>query len=69
MRRSIILIDAELIEEARRLTNLNTKREVIEEGLRALIRKKNRETLRNELGTYDIDLTLEELEKMRENRK
>ena len=67
MRRKIIFIDTKLIEETRRLTTLKTKREVVEEGLRVLIMKKNREALRKELGTYDIDLTLEELEKMREN--
>lgn len=68
MGRTTIFIDDKLIDEARKLTKLRTKREVIEEGLRELIRKKNRETLRNELGTYDIDLSLEELEQMRQER-
>lgn len=66
MGRTTLFIDEKLIDEARRLTKLRTKREVVEEGLRELIRKKNRETLRNELGTYDIELTPEELERLRE---
>ncbi len=66
MGRTTIFIDEKLIDEARRLTNLKTKKEVVEEGLRELIRKKNRETLRKELGTYDLDLTPKELEKLRE---
>jgi len=68
MGRTTLFIDEKLIDEARKLTKLRTKREVVEEGLRELIRKKNRETLRNELGTYDIELTPEELERMREER-
>lgn len=66
MGRTTIFIDEKLIDEARRLTNLKTKKEVVEEGLRELIRKKNREALRKELGTYDLDLTPKELEKLRE---
>lgn len=66
MGRTTIFIDEKLIDEARRLTNLKTKKEVVAEGLRELIRKKNREILRKELGTYDIDLTPKELEKLRE---
>jgi Arc/MetJ family transcription regulator len=66
MGRTTLFIDEKLMDEARRLTKLKTKREVVEEGLRELIRKKNRETLRNELGTYDIELTPEELERLRE---
>ena len=54
------------MDEARKLTNLRTKREVVEEGLRELIRKKNRELLRKELGTYEIELTPQELERLRE---
>ena len=66
MRRTTVFIDEKLISEARRLTNIKTKREVIEEGLRELIRKKNRELLRSELGTFDIVLTIKEMERMRE---
>ncbi len=42
-----------------------TKRETIEAGLRELVRRKNLEALKEELGTYDLDLTLEELDRLR----
>jgi len=64
MGRTILFIDEKLIDETRRLTKLKTKREVVEEGLRLLIRGTNRETLRNELGTYDIEISPEELERL-----
>ena len=66
MGKTTVVLDDKLIEEALRATKLKTKRQVIEEGLRELIRKKNRELLREELGTYDIELTIEELERLRE---
>jgi hypothetical protein len=46
--------------------NLKTKIEVIEEGLRELIRKKNRDRLLEELGTFDISLSPGEFEKSRD---
>ena len=67
MGRTTVIIDERLIEEAKSVTNLKTKRAVIEEGLRELIRKKNRDRLREELGTFDISLTSDELEKLRED--
>jgi len=60
MGRTTVIINDKLIEEARRITNLKTKREVIEEGLRELIKKKKRERLTEELGTFDISLTSED---------
>ncbi len=65
MGKTTVVLDNELIEKALSTTNLKTKKEVIEEGLKELIRKKNRELLRKELGTYDIELTPDELEKLR----
>lgn len=66
MGRTTIIIDDDLIKEAQRTTGLKTKREVVEQGLRELIRKINLEKLREDLGTFEIDLTPEELEKLRE---
>ena len=66
MGRTTVIIDDELISEALKVTKLKTKKKVIEEGLKELIRKKNRERLAKELGTFDIDLTYEELMKQRE---
>jgi len=65
MGKTTVVIDDELIERVLSMMNLKTKKEVIEEGLKELIRKKNRELLRKELGTYDIELTHKELERLR----
>jgi Arc/MetJ family transcription regulator len=68
MGKTTVLIDEKLIQEALRVTNLKTKKEVIEKGLKELLRMKNRELLRQELGTFDIDLSLKELKKKRAER-
>jgi len=65
MGKTTVVIDETLIKEALKVTNLKTKREVIEKGLRELLRIKNRDLLRKELGTFDIDLSLDELKKKR----
>ncbi len=65
MGKTTVLIDEQLIKEALHATHLKTKKEVIEKGLRELLRMKNRELLRQELGTFDIDLSLDELKKRR----
>jgi Arc/MetJ family transcription regulator len=49
MRTNIVLEDA-LVEKARRLTGLKTKRAVVEEGLRTLIRLKEQEKVRGLFG-------------------
>jgi Arc/MetJ family transcription regulator len=53
------------LEEAIKATGAKTKKEAIEAGLKYLVQRKNREALRQELGTFDIDLTFEELERLR----
>jgi Arc/MetJ family transcription regulator len=68
MGKTTVLIDEVLIKEALRATNLKTKKSVIEMGLRELIRIKNRGLLRRELGTFDIDLSLEELNRKRSEK-
>jgi Arc/MetJ family transcription regulator len=49
MRTNIFLAD-ELVEKARRLTGLRTKRAVVEEGLRTLIRLREQEKVRRLFG-------------------
>jgi Arc/MetJ family transcription regulator len=66
MKRTTVLIDEGLLEEAIRATGARSKREAIEKGLRSLVRWYNRETLDTELGTFEIDLTLEDLERLRD---
>jgi Arc/MetJ family transcription regulator len=65
MGKTTVVIDETLIKEALRITNLKTKREVIEKGLKELLRMKNRDALKHELGTFDLTLSLEELKKRR----
>ena len=60
-----VVIDDNLLKEAVKVTGVRTKREVIEMGLRELVRKKNLEALKEELGTFDLDLSTEELERLR----
>jgi Arc/MetJ family transcription regulator len=68
MGKTTVFIDDTLINNALKVSNLKTKKEVIEAGLRELVRKRNRELLRQELGSFDIDLSLEELKKRRAER-
>jgi Arc/MetJ family transcription regulator len=68
MGKTTVEIDETLINEAIRVTNLKTKKEVIERGLKELLRIRNRELLRQELGTFDIDLSLKELKKKRADK-
>ena len=53
MKKTTVVIDEELLKAA------------IEAGLRSLVRNCNREALRKEWGTFEIDLTLDELERLR----
>lgn len=65
MGKTTVFIDEDLIKAAIQVSNSKTKKEVIEKGLRELLRMKNRKILKEELGTFDIELSLEELEKRR----
>lgn len=65
MKKTTVLINEQLLEEAKKAVGAQSIREVIEIGLHSLVRQFNREALRKELGTYDIDLTHEDLEALR----
>jgi Arc/MetJ family transcription regulator len=65
MRKTTVQIDESLLAEAIKATGAKTKKAAIEAGLKYLVQRKNREALRQELGTFDIDLTLDELERLR----
>ena len=65
MRKTTVLIDENLLAEAIETIGARTKKEAIEAGLRSLIQQHNREAFRKELGTFDIDLTIDELERLR----
>lgn len=69
MAKTTVVIDDELLSEAMKATGAKTKGEVITTGLQELIRKENLEALRQELGTFDLALSLEELEKLRDEKQ
>jgi Arc/MetJ family transcription regulator len=66
MKKTTVFIDEGLLREAREAIGARSKKEVIEKGLRSLVRQHNREALRKELGTFDIELTVHELEQLRD---
>lgn len=65
MRKTTVVLDERLLQSAVEAIGARSKKEAIEAGLKALVRGKNREALRRELGTFDISLTPEELERLR----
>jgi len=65
MARTTLDLDEKLIEDAMRITDLPTKKAVIEEALRELVNAHRREQLIARLGSGDMDMTLEELKKWR----
>ena len=65
MGKTTVVIDNNLLKAAIEITNAKSIREVIEKGLIELVHKKNIEALRKELGTFDLDLTLEKLDEIR----
>jgi len=65
IKKTTVQIDESLLAEAIKTIGAKTQREAIEAGLKYLVQRKNREALTHELGTFDIDLTLEELESLR----
>ena len=65
MKKTTILIDERLLKQAMQAVGAKTKREAIKAGLEVLVRRYHRESLQKELGTYDLDLNLEELDRLR----
>ena len=65
MRRTV-LVDDELLEEARRVLGTKGIRETIETGLREVVRRRRLEELRRSLGTIELDLTPEKLARLRD---
>jgi len=65
MAKTTVVIDDELLKEAMKVIGAKTKKQAISAGLKELVRRKNLEALRQEVGTYDLALSLEELEKLR----
>ena len=64
MRRTVV-IDDDLLREARQVLGTSGVRETVEAGLREAVRRHRIEQLRRSLGKIDIDLTGEELMRLR----
>ena len=67
MRRTVV-IDDELLEEARTALGTNGVRDTVEAGLREAVRRRRLEALRRSLGKFEMDLTPEELARLRDER-
>jgi len=65
--RTTVNIDDELMEEALTVSDVSTKRGVIEEALREFVRARRIESLRRRLGNFELGLSYEELRRMRED--
>lgn len=65
MKKTTVLIDEKLLSDAMEAIGARTKKEAIRAGLEALVKHYHRQSLQKELGTFDIDLNLEELERLR----
>ena len=66
MGKTTVVIDEKLLRDAMETIGAKTKKQTIEAGLRELIRHNGREAFRRELGTYDLDLDLETLQRLRD---
>jgi len=67
MARTTVDIDEELLEKALAVSQARTKKGVIEESLREYVRQRALEHLRGMLGNFELDLTHEQLMRMRED--
>jgi Arc/MetJ family transcription regulator len=65
--RSTIDINEELLKEAMKLTSAKTKKELINQSLEEIIRRRRIEDLAGKLGHFDLKLTKKQLEKLRNN--
>ena len=63
--KTTVIIDDKLLSQAMEAAGTKTKRETIEIGLRELVRRRNMAALRQELGTFDLELSIEDLEVLR----
>ena len=61
-----LVIDDHLLEEARRVLGATRVRDTVDAGLREAIRRHRLEELRHSLGMIDLDLTTEELARLRD---
>ena len=65
MKKTTVLIDEQLLQAVMNIIGVRTKKEAIQAGLETIVRLHQRESLQKELGTFDLNLSLEELERLR----
>ena len=65
MKKTTVLIDESLLEKAMQAIGAKSKKEAIVAGLEHLVKERNKKLLLDELGSFDLDLTLRELEALR----
>ncbi len=65
--RSTIDIDEKLLQEAQKITGARTKKELINLSLKEMIGKKRREHLISLFGSSVLDISLEDVEKLRKD--
>jgi len=65
--RTTIDINNNLLEEAFRLSDVSTKKALVELSLKTFIRQKKKENLSSMIGNFELELEQDGLEKMREN--
>jgi Arc/MetJ family transcription regulator len=63
--RTTLDIDRELLDEAVDRLGVRSKREAVETALREAVDLRKRRSLQQLLGSFDLDLTVEELERLR----
>lgn len=65
MKKTTVVIDEALLQQAVDAIGAKSKREAIHIGLQTLVRMKHKELFRRQLGTFDLDLDLKKLEELR----
>lgn len=67
MRKTTVVLDDTLLQKAKEATGAKTKKETIERALHEIVRRHQRELLVREMGTFDLDLSQDDIEKMRDH--
>lgn len=65
MSRTTLKIDPALVDHAMKLSGVKTKTDVINLALDEFVRRRERELLRGELGSFDLTISPEELRQLR----
>lgn len=67
MIKTTVVLDEELIERAKKAIGVKTKKAAIEAGLKGLIESEASNNLRKMIGKDVVEMTPEELERIRED--